>query len=110
MATLSVQEAPVSGLAAVVWTAAAAGGDEAPTGRDLVLLVNNTDTASHTLTVVTPGTVDGIGLEDVTVGVAAGDVAVVPLREVYRDSSTRRAALSLDAETGVEYALVRLPW
>lgn len=109
MATLALQDAPVAGLAAVTWTAASAGGDEAPTGSNVLLLVRNGDASPHTLTIVTPGTVDGIAIEDVTVVVAAGADGAVALQDVYRDPSARRAALSLDAETGVEYALLRLP-
>lgn len=109
MATITAQDVPVAGLNAVTWTAAAASGDETPTGRGLVLLVNNTDTADHTVTITTPGTVRGIPIADVDVTVAADAVAVVPLAEVYRTPATGRATLAYDDATGVEVAVVQMP-
>lgn len=109
MAVLVAQAAPVAGLDTIVWTPADAGGDEAPTGTSMVLLVRNDDAVSHTLTVVTPGTVRGIPIEDVTVTIPAGEVAVVPMASIYRAPATRRAALSWDAVTSVEVAVLDLP-
>ncbi|MDT0305065.1 hypothetical protein [Streptomonospora wellingtoniae] len=109
MATITAQSVPVAGLDAVTWTAAAPGGDETPTGRGLVLLVSNTDAAPHTLTITTPGTVEGIAIADVDRTVAADAVAIVPLGEVYRAPATGRASVAYDDATGVEVAVVQLP-
>lgn len=109
MATLDVQDAEVAGLASVTFTAAASGGDEAATDPRHLLLVRNTDTSAHTLTITTPGTASGIAINDPTVEVAADGIAAVPMHRVYRASSTGRASLSMDDATGVEYALLRMP-
>ncbi|MFD0773375.1 hypothetical protein ACFQZ2_05480 [Streptomonospora algeriensis] len=109
MATLTVQDVPLSGLAAASFTAASAGGDEVPTGNGVVLLVRNGDASTHTLTITTPGDVRGIELADPTVDVEADDIAVVPMDAIYRDPDTMRASLSMDDETSVEYAAVRIP-
>lgn len=109
MAVLAAQPLPVPGLAEVVFTAAAAGGDEAPCGRGLLLLVRNGDASSHTLTITTPGTVRGIPIDDVDVVIADGSIAAVPLATVYRNQSTLRASLSYDAVTSVDVAVVQLP-
>lgn len=109
MATLDVQDAAVGGLASVTFTSASSGGDEAATDPRHVLLVRNTDASSHTLTITTPGTASGVAITDPTVEVAADGIAAVPMHRIYRASSTGRASLSMDDETGVEYALLRLP-
>lgn len=109
MATIEVQDLLVAGLDEVEWTAASPTGDEVPTGNRVLLLVRNGDASPHTLTVVTPGTVRGVPIEDPTVAVPDGEIAAVPLVNLYRDPSTRRAAISMDDETSVEYAAVRLP-
>lgn len=109
MAIIAAQDAPVPGLDTIDWTPAEAGGDEAPTGTGTVLLVRNDDASSHTLTITTPGTVRGIPVEDVVVTIPAGEVAAVPMASVYRDPTIRRAALSWDAVTAVDVAVLNLP-
>ncbi|SFE54672.1 hypothetical protein SAMN04487819_11668 [Actinopolyspora alba] len=110
MATVEAQELAAAGTDGLTWTAAASGGDEVPTGRGLVLLIRNTDTAAHTVTITTPVTVRGVAVDDVTRSVAADGVAAVPMvDELYRDPASRRAALSYDAATGIELAVLRLP-
>lgn len=110
MAIVTAEKLPAEGLDTLTWSPASSGGDEVPTGQDLVLLVRNSDTASHTLTMTTPVTVSGIQVNDVTRTVAADDIAAVPLvASVYRSPSTQRASLAWDATTGVEFAVLRLP-
>ena len=93
MATLTTQTATHAGLA-VAFSSAAAGGDQCPTGAGLVLLVKNDDASSHTVTLATPGTEDGLAIADRAVTVAAGAQTVIPLADVYRDPATGRAAVS----------------
>lgn len=110
MAVLAAQDVAVTGLDEIVFAAAAAGGDEAPCGRGIVLLVANGDASSHTLTVTTPGTVKGIPIDDVEVAIAAGETAAVPMDALaYRSPSTLRASLSYDAVTDVTVAVLALP-
>lgn len=106
MATITPQDVPVIG-DTITWTPASVAGDEAVT--DSVLLVRNESAGTRTLTVITPGTVSGIALADVQVSIAAGEIGVVPLGDVYKSSATRRASFSVDVETTVDYAVIRTP-
>lgn len=108
MATLTTQTAPLAGLT-VTLASATAGGDKARTGDGLVLVVSNGDASSHTVTLATPGTVDGLAIADRTVTVAAGGLAVIPLSDIYRDPATGLATLTYDAVTSVKVAAVRVP-
>lgn len=80
MALLVVQDVPAVGVDNVTFVAAAVGGDTAPSGANHALLVRNTDVATKTVTVITPGTVDGLAIADVVrvVPVTTG-LAVIPL-------------------------------
>lgn len=105
MAALTVQDAPAAGLAGVTFTAADVGGDTAPTGPGVVLLVRNDDASAHTATVETPGTVLGLEIEDPAVAVAAGGIGVVPLlRHVFGAA----ANITYDDVTSVSVAAVRM--
>lgn len=106
MATLAIQEATVEGLDNVAFQAADTLGDDAPTGAGLALLVKNTDTAGKTVTVVTPGTVRGLDIEDPAMIVpATTGLAVLPLlRSVFGST----AAISYSAVTNLSVAVVRL--
>lgn len=106
MATLVVQDAPVTGLDSVTFVAATALGDDAPTGGGVLLLVRNTDATAKTVTVDTPGTVRGLTVEnpDMTVPATTG-LAIMPLvRQIFGAS----AAITYSAVTGVTVAAVRL--
>lgn len=109
MAIVAAQDLPVAGLDDLVWSTASGGGDQVPTGRDMLLLVRNTDASAHAFTVVTPGTVRGIAIADVTRTVQPDDIAPVPLALVYRHPSTKRASITWAATTGMEFAAVRMP-
>lgn len=108
MAALSTQQAVAAGLS-VSYSSAAAGGDTAATGPGLALLVSNGDASSHTVTLATPGTVDGLAIADRAVTVAAGALAVIPLADIYRNPSTGLASITYDAVTSLQVAVVRVP-
>lgn len=111
MAALNVTVVPLTGSqmdAALV--AATSGGDTAPTGAGVFLVVKNADASSHTVTLATPQTVDGdLAVADRTVTVAAGKTELIPLTARYRDPSTGRAAITYDAVTSVSVAAFRVP-
>jgi hypothetical protein len=111
MAALTTTVVPLQGSqmdAALV--AAAAGGDTASTGSGVFLVVKNADAGSHTVTLATPGTVDGdLAVADRTVTVAAGKTEFIPLTARYRDPSTGRAAVTYDGVTSVSVAVFRVP-
>jgi hypothetical protein len=105
MATLTLQQAPVTGLADLVFDPADALGDDVPAAAGAALLVRNDDGTSKTVTVTTPGTVSGLAIEDPQVVIAAGDIAVIPLvSRVF--GSTVQVAYS--AVTSVTVAAVQV--
>ncbi|MFF9639387.1 hypothetical protein ACF1D2_33010 [Streptomyces bacillaris] len=88
-------------------TAAAGGGDTAPVGPGYFLAVFNGDASPHTATVVTPGTVRGHAIADATLTVAAGDVGIIPLTNLFR-GATGRASITYDGVTDVTVAVFKL--
>lgn len=105
MATLTLQQVPVTGLAAVTFVAADALGDDVKATACAALLVKNDDTVSHTVTVTSPGTVRGLAIEDPQVVIAAGDMGAVPLvRAVFGDPVT----VDYDAVTSVTVAAIEI--
>lgn len=65
-----------------------------------------------TLTVVTPGTVDGLAVADlaVTVPATTGDRMIGPFRpEMYNDPLTGLVTISFSEITGLTIAVIRLP-
>lgn len=98
-----------AGGTAVAYTAAAGGGDSCQTGAGVVLLVKNGDASSHTVTLVTPGTVNGLAIADRAVTVAAGAEVAIPVGAEYRDRATGRASVTYDAVTSLTVAVVRVP-
>jgi hypothetical protein len=95
--------------AAITYTAATSGGDDCQTGAGTLLLVKNGDSASHTVTLATPGTVNGLAIADRTITVAAGAEQAIPVTNDYRSPVTGRAAITYDAVTSVTVAVVRVP-
>ena len=88
MATLNPQSVTHAGLVPT-YTAATSGGDACPTGSGVLLAVKNGDSASHTVTLVTPGTVDGLAVADRTVTVAASATVFIPIADVYPQPCNR---------------------
>ncbi|MYS47535.1 hypothetical protein GTY23_41475 [Streptomyces sp. SID5998] len=107
MAALSAAAVSLAGTA-VAYAAASAGGDTCPTGAGVLLLVKNGDAAAHTVTLATPGTVNGLAIADRAVPVAAGAEVAIPVTNDYRDPSTGRAAITYDAVTSVTVAVIRV--
>ncbi|MFF2774856.1 hypothetical protein ACFVU3_08095 [Streptomyces sp. NPDC058052] len=111
MAALNPTLVPVDGgvpdLGAVA-VAATALGDTAPCGPGRFLAVINADASPHTVTVVTPGTVDGLAIEDLAVTVAASKTAIIPLPRRPFAGGTGRAAITYDAVTAVKVAVLEI--
>lgn len=108
MATLVAQD--VRGVTGkVVTTAAAAvGGDRAPVGDDLFLLVRNGSGASIDVTFDVPGLAfNGTQIPDTVVAVAAGADRMVPLSTNYRSDSDGLAAITYSAVTTVTVAVIQ---
>lgn len=110
MAALATNVVPLTGLQLdALLVAATSGGDDCQTGAGVFLAVKNGDASSHTVTLVTPGTVDGdLAIADRAVTVAAGKTQLVPLTATYRNPSTGRASITYDAVTSVSVAVIRV--
>lgn len=106
MASLAAQRIATAGTAPV-YTGASAGGDTAPVGGGLTLHVSNGSGAAITVTVVTPGTLDGLAIADAALSVPAGGHGFVPLTNVYRDPVTGRAVITYSAVTTVNVAVLQ---
>lgn len=97
MATLTTQVIGQAGTA-ITFVSATLAGDQCATGSDVKLLVKNGDASSHTVTLVTPGQVDGdLAIADRQVTVAAGETRGIPVTDRYRDPATGLASLTYDA-------------
>lgn len=109
MAALTTTVVPLAGLRFDnLLVAATSGGDDCATGAGVLLVVKNSDASSHTVTLATPGTVDGLAVADRAVAVAAGAQTVIPVTDRYRDPSTGRCAITYDAVTSVTVGVIRV--
>jgi len=82
MAALPTQVLVPGGSASVL-AAAAGGGDTATPGDGVFLEVFNADDSAATVTLVTPGTVDGLAIADRPFTVPAGERWKIPLGRRY---------------------------
>ncbi|MFE6362975.1 hypothetical protein ACFVP3_23625 [Streptomyces sp. NPDC057806] len=109
MAALTTNVVPLAGIRFDdKLVAAAAGGDTVQTGAGIFLAVKNGDASPHTVTLVTPGTVDGLAIADRAVPVPAGQTYLIPVTDRYRNPSTGRAAITYDAVTTVTVGVFRM--
>lgn len=106
---LSAQETDsVAGLA-VVFEDANVDGNSVRNNGHRIVIVQNADTASHTVTQVTGGQASGVDVADPQVVVAAGAVAVVgPWPRVFEQSGTHEVWLNYDAVTSVTVAAIEI--
>jgi hypothetical protein len=109
MATATLQNLTRAGLT-VALTAANAGGDEAPVGDNVFLVINNGGGSPVTLTIVTPGTEGGLAIADQTCVVAAGARTLCgPLSpELFKDPGDGLAHLQWSSATSVTFGAVAL--
>jgi hypothetical protein len=84
------------------------GGDKAPTGSGVLLLVKNGDASAHTVTLAVPETVDGLSVTSRTVSVPASDTGFIPLLDLYKSPSNGLATFTYDGVTSVTVAVIRV--
>ncbi|MFC8124657.1 hypothetical protein [Streptomyces sp. NPDC057302] len=109
MAILNAQKVVIGGLQPT-YAAAAGGGDQAPVGEKLLLIVRNGDATSKTVTLATPGTVGDLAVADAVQAIPASGTAMFALKaSAFRDPVTGRAAITYSAVTSVTVAVVQLP-
>lgn len=77
----------------------AAAGDTAQVGANKDLVVHNADAGAHTVTIAVPGNdFTGQATNNMVASVAAGEIAVIPLLDVYADSASGgQAVVTYDA-------------
>ncbi len=109
MAVLPSQAVPQIGGLTPTHNAAAAGGDRVPAGSGVLVVVRNTSAAAITVTLVTPGTVEGdlaIADRTYTVPATTGEVWF-PVGPNYR-APDGLASLTYSANAGLTVACVRV--
>lgn len=94
--TVAVPELDVVGSLA----AAAVGGDTAEIRSGAFFVLNNGSGSTVTATFATPGTVSGLAIAEATMAVLAGDVGIMPLSNIFRQT-TGRANVTYSAVTSV---------
>jgi hypothetical protein len=109
-ASLTAQETGSSGQAVTMTNTASADGISfANTGREMVLLENDTEGAV-TVTVQTPAEIDGdLAIAERTLSVASGAIATIgPFSKQYYNQSDGAVYVDFD-EDGVGAAVIRWP-
>lgn len=110
MALLTTQPTvPAAGVAPTY--AAANASDTFNCGANLVLLVENSNAATRTITLTTPGTPRGLSQGDPSATIAAttGRLIFGPLLpDLYADPTTGLGTVTPSATAGVTYAVVQL--
>lgn len=108
MAVLSAQQITRTGLGPSL-VAASAGGDEFQAFPTTVLLVRNGSGAPITVTAVTPGTSQGLAVEDVAVSVPAGaDRFIGGLADDVFKNAQGRVGITYSATTSVTVAVLQV--
>jgi hypothetical protein len=111
VAALAKNPVGPAGLAVTpVFTAANAGGDTAPTGSGVFLLVKNTG-SSATVTLGYPNKYDGdqtVTGRSFTIAATTGE-SVIPLRDIYKDPATGVAAITYTGAGTLTVAVVAVP-
>jgi len=111
MATLTKQTITRTGLGPT-YAAAAGGGDKFAPGDDTFLHVKNASGAPITVTVVTPGSVEGQAIADLTVSVPAttGDrmIGPFPLALFANSADSNLASITYSGVTSLTIAAVKL--
>lgn len=108
MATLSRQVLANAGTT-ITFAAAGASGDKAAPGDGVKLLVNNGAGSPITVTMATPGLIDGdLAVADRTVTVAAGAIRGIPLPDsLYANAAdSGLAAWTYSSNTSVTVAVI----
>jgi hypothetical protein len=109
MATLAIQNIDQDGLEATYAAATASGGDKVIPGAGSFVHVVNGSGADITVTLVTPGTVEGLSVDDQEVVVTAGESRFIAVSNLYRNPSDGLATITYSAATSVTVASLRAP-
>lgn len=109
MSLLATQPSSPNGLAPTY--AAAAASDTFVPGLNVFLLVENSNAATRTITLTTPGTYRGLAIPDPapTIAATTGRLVLGPFDPaIYADPTTGLVTVTPSATAGVTYAVVQL--
>src|SRR5690606_4602762 len=98
MANLNATKVTSAGVA-VTAVNASSGGDTIPYGARG--RIANGDESATTVTVATPGTVDGLAIADRDINIPAGGAGFVKPTVAYRDPETNRVSLTYSSVTSL---------
>ena len=106
MAALATQSVESTG-STITFASAAGGGDTCAAGDDKLLFVRNADASDKTVTLTTPGTVDGLAIADRAITVTAGTTKAVRLLKSLYGNADGQVAIAYSAVTSVTVAVVQ---
>lgn len=107
-ADISVQLIDRSGLEPS-YTAATADGEKFVNNGRVFIHVKNGDASQHTVTVQTPGTVDGLDVAERTVDIPAGEERIIgPFPPGHYNQADGKVYIDYDAVTSITLAAIRL--
>lgn len=107
MATRATETIAATGTAATYHAATATTGDKVAAVDGTVLHVKNGSGVSTTVTIDTPGTVEGLDIENREVAIPAGEDRFIALSKVYRNPADGLATVVCAPVTTVTFAVVR---
>jgi hypothetical protein len=108
MATLAIQRIDNDGLDPQ-YVAADVAGDKVVPGQGSYVHVKNGDATDTDVTLVTPGTVDGLAVSDRVVTVPAGGERKIAVPDLYTDPADGLAALTYEKVTSLTIGSFRGP-
>lgn len=107
MATRATETIAAAGTEATYHVATATTGDKVAAVDGTILHVKNGSGVSTTVTLATPGTVEGLDIADREVAIPAGEDRFIALSKVYRNPADGLATVVCAPATTVTFAVVR---
>lgn len=107
MATRATETIAATGTEATYHAATASTGDKVAATDGTILHIKNGGGAPTTVTIDTPGSVEGLAIANREVTIPAGEDWFVALSKVYRNPSDGLATFVCAPETSVTFAVVR---
>jgi len=109
LAAMTTNVVPLTGLRFDTLLAAVNASDDCEAGAGVYLIVKNANAGADTVTLVTPGVVDGdLAIADRTVSVPATvGLTIIPVTSTYRDPATGRATIQHSVTATVTACVVK---
>jgi hypothetical protein len=107
MATRATETIAATGTEATYHPATASTGDKVAAVDGTILHVKNGGVGATTVTIDTPGSVEGLAIANREVAIPAGEDRFIALSKVYRNQADGLATFVCAPETSVTFAVVR---